>query len=124
MKLWLDDIRDPAKRLFINNRERLELDRLWTWVKTADRAIELLATGDVTFASLDHDLAPEHYAEEQQLPATGAKTGYDVVCWMEEHDVWPVEGVVVHSQNPAGRARMEQVIRRHYGGQADAGMVL
>ena len=39
-------------------------------------------------------------------------TGYDVVCWMEDHGVWPAEGVSVHSQNPVGRARMEQALRR------------
>jgi hypothetical protein len=43
-------------------------------------------------------------------------TGYDVVCWMEQRGWWPPNRPTVHSINPAGRARMEQVISKHYGG--------
>jgi hypothetical protein len=50
-----------------------------------------------------------------------AKTGYDVVCWMEEHGMWPVDGITVHSMNPVGRARMEAAIRRHYEREVDSG---
>ena len=87
----------------------------WTWAKTGEEAITFLATGKVTMASLDHDLAPEHYphalvTDNKHTPMTG----YDVVCWMEEHNVWPPGGVTVHSMNPVGRARMQQVIDRHY----------
>lgn len=34
---------------------------------------------------------------------------------MEAHDMWPPDGVRVHSMNPVGRQRMEAAIRRHYG---------
>jgi len=48
----------------------------------------------------------------------GQRSGYDVVCWLEEHpEFWPVDGVKVHSANPAGGKRMQQVIDRHYGGK-------
>src|SRR5438309_1594271 len=43
MKLWLDDIRPTP-------------DDTWTWAKTVPEAIDLLKTGEVTYASLDHDL--------------------------------------------------------------------
>lgn len=43
MKLWLDDIRPP-------------LDGSWTWAHNYDEAVELLKTGEVEYASLDHDL--------------------------------------------------------------------
>ncbi len=98
--LWLDDLRDPDRHGYIG----------WTWVKTAHEAIALLATGRVRRASLDHDLTIE-----QTLGGFSAEpTGYSVVCWMERENIWPPDGVRVHSQNPAGRQRMEQVIRRHY----------
>lgn len=103
MKLWLDDERAPWKFGCIG----------WEWCKTADEAIALLQTGQVTEASLDHDLsfkATMGYSE-------GERTGYEVVCWMEENDVWPINGVQVHSINPVGRARMQQVINKHYGSQ-------
>jgi hypothetical protein len=95
MRLWLDDIREPWKHGFIASE----------WAHTAQEAIALLKTGEITFASLDHDLSEE--AEDEE-------TGYTVVCWMEENNVWPADGVIVHSMNPVGRARMESVIRRHY----------
>lgn len=101
MKLWLDDVRDPVRFGAIG----------FVWAKTAEEAIAHLRTGEVTFASLDHDLTIE------QTIGTGWPTheacGYDVVCWMEEHGVWPRDGVSVHSMNPAGRARMESVLRKH-----------
>lgn len=103
MKLWLDDIRSPERFGCIG----------WTWVKTADEAIALLVTGEVTEASLDHDLTVEATLGS---PAPDERTGYTVVCWMEEHGVWPCDGVVVHSLNPAGKARMQMAIDRHYRG--------
>lgn len=48
MLLFLDDIRTPP-------------GFGWIWVKTAGEAIEKLKTRKVDFASLDHDLADEHY---------------------------------------------------------------
>jgi len=100
MKLWLDDIRDPLEYGAIG----------FIWVKTVEDAITMLKTGEVSFASLDHDLSIlatlGNFEKEQ--------TGYELVCWMEENNVWPVDGVRVHSMNPIGRQRMEKVIRRAY----------
>ena len=100
MKLWLDDIRDPAANGCVG----------FSWVKTAADAIAALATGEVTFASLDHDLSVEATLGNWRNEITG----YDVVCWMEENGVWPRDGVRVHSMNPVGRRRMQVVIDRHY----------
>lgn len=96
IRLWLDDLRDPAKHGHIG----------WTWVTTADEAIALLATGNVVQASLDHDL--DIQATLGNTPTE--KTGYDVVCWMEAHDVYPRDGVRVHSLNPSGKARMNAAL--------------
>jgi hypothetical protein len=91
MNLWLDDVRDPVEYGHIN----------YVWVKTAEEAIELLKKEKIKIASLDHDLGTE-------------KTGYNVVCWMEENNVWP-EKTFVHSQNPVGKQKMLVAINRHYG---------
>ena len=108
MRLWLDDIRDPAKWGHPD----------FIWAKTAEEAIDYFRTGTVEFASLDHDLTDEqmvrggYYGE---IYEDGHKSGYDVVCWLEQHpEFWPISGVVVHSANPAGRARMQQAIESHY----------
>lgn len=101
MNLWLDDIRPPWKHGCIG----------WEWVKTVEEAIAILETGKVRKASLDHDLSEE---ATMGMPKRGERTGYTVVCWMEENAVWPPEGVSVHSMNPVGRKRMQDVIDRHY----------
>ena len=107
MKLWLDDVRKPWLHGCLG----------WTWAKTAEAAIALLATGKVIEASLDHDLAWEHY------PGSGVpeaafkhKTGMAVVEWMRDHNVWPRDGVKVHSQNPEKGPAMRKFIHecRHY----------
>lgn len=107
VKMFLDDIRQPWNCGCIG----------WELVKTADEAIAMLQTGQVEIASLDHDLAEEHYPWNcTELPPAGAKTGYDVVCFLESNPhLWPVGGVRVHSMNTAGKYRMCQVIYRHYG---------
>jgi hypothetical protein len=109
MKMWLDDRRDPI--LYTR-----EMD--WNWVKTAQEAIDLLRTGAITRASLDHDLTDEQMVKGGflgQVYEDGHKSGYDVVCWLEQHpEFWPINGVKVHSANPSGAARMHQVIHNHY----------
>lgn len=106
VRLWLDDIRDPAQHGRIG----------WTWARTYDEAIRLFDEGGVVEASLDHDLT----ISQTLGHADGERTGYDVVCWMEERGIWPRDGVHVHSMNPSGAARMRQAIegmrRRAEGG--------
>ena len=112
MFLWLDDVRDPEKY------GHLRKDG-WVWAQTADEAIYWLRKKEVESASLDHDLTFDQMSRGGyygQIHEDGMKSGYDVVKWLEEHpEYWPPRGVHVHSANPAGKARMEQVILRHYG---------
>lgn len=109
MYLWLDDKRDPV--LYTKNLD-------WTWAKTAEEAIGWLRMGKVVKASLDHDLTDEQMIKGGifgEVYEDGHKSGYDVVCWLEQHpEFWPPNGVKVHSANPSGAARMRQVINRHY----------
>jgi len=111
LKLWLDDVREPWMWGRVG----------WEWVKTGERAIELLKSGRVTEASLDHDLAWEHYPGNGITTNNqGPMTGYDVCCWLEQNpQYWPQDGVIVHSMNPVGRAKMQEVIDRHYGERRD-----
>ena len=120
MKLWLDDERPAPEG--------------WVWVKTAAEAIRALADQDcefITHMSFDHDLADVHYdywyvahhpgasgfseevrSEARELAAR-EKTGYDVLLWMAEHNVWPTEACYVHSHNSVGAERMVGVINRY-----------
>lgn len=89
MKIWLDDMRPAPDG--------------WVWVRTVEEAIELMSSGEVVEASLDHDLGD------------GEQEGYRLVLWMAENDTWPTGFVSVHSSNPPGAERMCGVIER-YGG--------
>ena len=97
MLLWLDDLRDPHKHPYYYS----EKDCLW--VKNVQDAIDALKTGNILCADLDHDLGDEDVF-----------TGYNLVLWMEENNIWPINGVFVHSWNPVGKKRMEVVINKHY----------
>jgi hypothetical protein len=114
--LWLDDERKPPSVI--------DSGIPWTWAKTADEAIEYLKTSEVVFASLDHDLADEHYFENAKAHQEGRllntsgckeKTGMSVINWMEEQNVWPRQGVRVHTLNAQGQDRMLSVVNKIYG---------
>jgi len=87
LKLWLDDVRPPPEG--------------WTHGKTAEEVIEPLKTGQVIEASLDHDLG-------QDQPK-----GRTVALWMAEHQVWPRDGISLHSMNSVGVEYMAGVIERY-----------
>lgn len=92
IRLWLDDVRDPVY-----------FGRLgWVWAKTYDEAVKAFETYDVIEASLDHDLTYEQTVGHDD----GEKTGHSLVCWMEERNIFPREGVTVHSANAYGAQRM------------------
>lgn len=102
MTLWLDDVRDPQKHGHIGA----------DWVKTADDAIAAIQTGRYDFASLDHDLSE---AATMGCAGPKEKTGYTVVCWLEQNpQFWPEDGIAVHSMNPVGATKMRTVIHAHY----------
>lgn len=112
--LWLDDMRPAPPG--------------WLHIKTVDAAKELLRSGRVRRASLDHDLGAcdsclkgmcaEEWLEKHQYKSMPNcehfGTGYQLVCWMEEFGIWPKERPTVHSANPVGRAKMEVAIRREW----------
>lgn len=91
VRLFVDDIRYPSY---------FGLEG-WAVARTSAEAIAILAQGNVIECSLDHDLG-------------GDDTGYKVVCWMEEHGVWPKNGTFCHSANPVGQARIDAVIQKGY----------
>ena len=112
INLWLDDYRKPP------TFEQCGL--VWSWAKTADEAISMMKTGEVVYASLDHDLAEEHYyayesSSDREDKGFKEKTGYDVLLWMEENAVWPEHGVRIHTMNTARKPVMLQAVRAAYG---------
>ena len=39
-------------------------------------------------------------------------TGYDVLCWLEEHPKYIPEKIIVITQNPSAREKMNLVIKK------------
>lgn len=62
--------------------------------------VQLLATNSWDELYLDHDLG-DH-----------SKTGYDVMCWLEEHSNRLPPKVFFVSANPVGVERMKRVLER------------
>jgi hypothetical protein len=108
MKLWLDDMRDPT---YFGKED-------WYWALTAEEAVRALMTREVECASLDHDLTQEQMiigGYNATIHEDGVKSGYDVLLWLEQNlEYRPPLGIAVHSQNPAGRRRMEAAIFAMY----------
>jgi hypothetical protein len=108
VRLYLDDVRNPPN----------DGGDPWTVCRTLDEAKALLLCG-VNEASLDHDLGQCDACRSDLGPdyCPHVGTGYDLVNWMTEHDVWPRLKPRVHSANPVGRAAMVQMIERHWRGR-------
>lgn len=102
MKLWLDDIREPpGEWVDIDTARDSEEDLdCWVWVKTSFDALVALNRIKISECSFDHDLGED------------TTSGYDVVKYMAENDIWP-DIVKVHSMNPVGRQNMLQLIKRY-----------
>jgi hypothetical protein len=98
IRLWLDD--DLVDRAAPSG---------WTHVTTVKQATDLLDTGRVVELSLDHDLGDDERFGR----------GIEVVDWLAEQQevhgriLWPRDGLVVHSANPAGRDAMIRVAENY-----------
>lgn len=98
LRVWLDDLLD----------DRAAPDG-WIHVTTAPAAIELVDTGRVIELSLDHDLGDDEAAGK----------GVHVVDHIAERqvvdgrDLWPWDGIMIHSANAAGREQMARAIERY-----------
>jgi hypothetical protein len=129
MKLWLDDER-PAPEGWVQAYTAEQAIHALECMRDAVRLPELWKGEDViiTHMSFDHDLADVHYEYFQAGRRWGKEdlrrkyfreraqrelTGYDVLLWMAEHNVWPTEACYVHTHNSARADQMCGVINRY-----------
>lgn len=87
MNVFLDDEREPPNGFIL--------------VRNIYECIEFLRSGEVEILSLDHDLGD------------GKKTGYDLVKYMVEHNIYPSKAVYIHTMNPVGRENMYKTLVRY-----------
>jgi hypothetical protein len=100
VRVWLDDLLDDRAA-----------PEGWIQVTTADAAIALLETGRVIELSLDHDLG------DDEVAGKGVHV-VDYICEQQvlgSRDLWPRDGITIHSANPDGRAQMARTIERYAG---------
>jgi hypothetical protein len=71
--------------------------------------LEMLHPVDVLY--IDHDLASWETLEDG---TKRERTGYDIMCWLEEHPELKPGKIICVSSNPSGRARIQQVIDKLY----------
>jgi hypothetical protein len=137
MKLWLDDERPQPEGWVWAKTADEAIHHLTSHQHMQDPArVEFLNRYDpglpplftITHMSFDHDLADVHYGywhAGQTLPedhpvraqakmiAAREKTGYDVILWMAEHNVWPTEACYVHTHNNVRGPIMADMINRY-----------
>lgn len=96
--LLIDDIRLPQ---YIASTYGIEGE--YTIAKDYEAGITRLKEGNWDILCLDHDLGH----------AT-AKTGYDVMCFLEENSHYLPKEIFIVSANPVGRKNMQIVIDKLY----------
>lgn len=80
----------------------------YTIARTFFEGVELLENNKWDELLLDHDLGPDSIIGEVEF------TGYDIMCWLEEHPEYIPKKITCISANPIGRKRIEQVIQKLY----------
>ena len=98
-RLMIDDMRDET-------HVKCELDVIARNYWTGIEALKL-RVWDILF--LDHDLSSFMQGGAKE------KTGYNIMCFLEEHPEHLPKKIICISSNPAGRERIEQVIMKLYG---------
>lgn len=118
--VWVDDIRSPPT----SN---------WIVAKTIDEVKSLFKNGPILFMSLDHDLGGAYLCFDCRIDratneticgeqtcgcschevARKAPTGYDIVKYCCENNLWPSKVLRIHSANPIGFDNMTALIDRY-----------
>jgi len=110
--LFLDDIRYPLDAYHYTEQD-IFLREDWHVVRNyAQFVSRILEKGLPEMISFDHDLADEHYLEQDSQEYV-EKTGYDCAKWLIEycmdHDVELPE-FYCHSMNPVGKENIESLL--------------
>ena len=91
------------RTLLIDDLRNIEADRV---ARTFDDGIVALRDeGPFDILYLDHDFGDDD----------PKKTGYGIMCFLEEHPEFLPKKIVCVSSNPPGKAKIEMVIRNLYG---------
>lgn len=105
MRGLLPEQQETETTLLIDDERNIEADVV---ARNYEEGIAALRfKGPFAKLYIDHDLAS--FTEEGK-----ELTGYDVMCYLEEHIRFAPREIICVSANPVGRARIEQVIQNIY----------
>jgi hypothetical protein len=93
LALFLDDRRDPPP----GN---------WTVARTSAAAIEILATGQVTYLSLDYDLGDK----APGVPDSGLRVVEWLVARMAQDATFVLPVWRIHSKSPTGTLQLRELL--------------
>lgn len=96
MRLWVDDERKHPVG--------------WSRAFSTAEAREILSTGEVRFASIDHDLI---FGLGTWDMDAYEENGYELIKWMAREEIWPPLGIRLHSDNATGRNHMAEIVEAH-----------
>lgn len=74
--------------------------------KTYSEGIEALKSERWDIVYLDHDLG--FYLDGDE------RTGYDILCWLEQHPEYLPKEIIIVTMNPSGKERMELALKKLY----------
>ena len=106
--LFLDDMK-ARHDAFDDYAKGHDVSHAWT----AEDAIRMLASESFDAASLDHDLADEHYSAPYASPAMGGTAHSGRAVAREIARAGAPMRVMVHSFNPDGSREMCQILKGH-----------
>ena len=96
------------RHLLIDDIRTLNCDKI---ARTYEEGIAALQEEKWDVLWLDHDLGFMHYGKDY----SDEKTGYDIMCWLEEHPEHLPGRIEIVSSNPVGRERIQRVKDKLYG---------
>ena len=115
--LFLDDYRIPEDA-FDYTKNELYINKKWIVVRSYDEFVKFIQENGVPHTvSFDHDLADEHYTQEQVISYNSyeEKTGFDCATWLinycMDNKLQLPTGILIHSMNPVGSENIKSLFR-------------
>lgn len=118
-KLFLDDLRNPIDAYFYMHAP-IYNEEGWTIVRNYAEFVDMITSqGIPEIVSFDHDLGPEAYKCQTDIPYDQftEKTGYHCAQWLInyciDHNKNIPKYVLIHTMNPVGRQNIESLFRTY-----------
>ncbi len=113
MNLLLDDFRNE-QMTFQASGNTIYLKEKWVIVKNYDEFVKFIIDNPMPkLISFDHDLSDEHYGGDYSKEMTGKDCADFLVNFCIDKKV-DLPKILIHSQNPGGKLRIDSVFKTYY----------